>query len=457
MTDTRSTALPDIHRSDFPAGFLWGCSTSSYQIEGGVNEGGRGESIWDRFCATPGTIRDGSSGAVACDHYHRWPEDLDIARGLGANAYRFSIAWPRIFPRGRGAVPNAAGLDFYSRLVDGMLERGLQPWATLYHWDLPQALQDEGGWVARKTVDDFLAYTDAVTRHLGDRVKHWITHNEPWCTAFLGHQYGAHAPGLKDFRQAIQVCHHLLLSHGRAVPLIRANVKDAQVGITLSLHPIVPASASAADAAAVTRHDGLRNRWFLDPLHGRGYPADVLALLGSDVPQVQAGDMDAIATATDFLGINYYFPEEVADDPAGGAVRSRVVERHGVERTAFGWEVSPQGMVTLLDRVQRDYAPAQVYLTENGSTYDDVVLPDGRIEDAGRRSYLARHLEAAKTALAHGVPLKGYFAWSLLDNFEWAEGYVRRFGLTHVDYATQQRTLKASGHWYANFLKAGRP
>jgi beta-glucosidase len=240
------------------------------------------------------------------------------------------------------------------------------------------------------------------------------------------------------------------------VPLIRRNVPGAQVGITLSLHPIIGATDSAADAAAVVRHDGLRNRWFLDPLHGRGYPADVLELLGAHAPQEQPGDQQAIATATDFLGINYYFPEVVADDPAGGPGRTRVVERHGVERTAFGWEVSPEGMVTLLDRVQRDYAPSQVYLTENGSTYDDVVLPDGRIEDAQRRSYLARHLDAAKTALAHGVPLKGYFAWSLLDNFEWAEGYVRRFGLTYVDYATQQRTLKASGRWYAQFLNGGR-
>jgi beta-glucosidase len=446
--------LPPIRRSDFPPGFRWGCSTSSYQIEGAVHEDGRGESIWDRFCDTPGRIRDGSSGALACDHYHLWPQDLDLARNLGVNAYRFSIAWPRIFAAGRGGRPNAQGLDFYSRLVDGMLERGLEPWATLYHWDLPQALQDAGGWASRDTVAAFLEYTDAVTRHLGDRVKHWITHNEPWCTAFLGHHEGNHAPGVRNFKTALQVCHHLLLSHGEAVPVIRANAAAAQVGITLSLHPIVPTTDSAADAAAVRRHDGLRNRWFLDPLYGRGYPADILALLGNDAPTVQAGDLARIATGTDFLGVNYYFPEQVADAPGAGAIATRVVERHGVERTAFGWEVSPQGLVTLLDRVQQDYNPAQVYLTENGSTYDDVVLPDGSINDSQRRSYLARHLDAAGTAIACGVPLKGYFAWSLLDNFEWAEGYVRRFGLTHVDYATQKRTLKASGHWYADFLRS---
>jgi beta-glucosidase len=304
----------------------------------------------------------------------------------------------------------------------------------------------------RGTVDAFVDYTALVTRRLGDRVQHWITHNEPWCTAFLGHHEGGHAPGVRDLRTALQVCHHLLLSHGRALPAIHAASAGAQAGITLSLHPIAPASDSAADAAAAHRHDGLRNRWFLDPLHGRGYPADVWALLGDRVPTVQAGDLEAIAQPADFLGVNYYFPERVADAPGQGAIGTRVVESEGVERTAFGWEVSPQGMVTLLERVQRDYAPAHVFLTENGATYDDVVQPDGRILDEARRRYLERHLEAAREAIARGVPLEGYFAWSLLDNFEWAEGYTRRFGLTHVDYATQRRTLKASGLWYQRFL-----
>lgn len=443
--------LPTLNRREFGDDFLWGCATSSYQIEGAVHEDGRGESIWDRFCAKPGAIRDGSSGAVACDHYHRWPQDLDLAQSLGVNAYRFSIAWPRIQADGRGPG-NAKGLDFYSRLVDGMLERGLQPWATLYHWDLPQALQDAGGWNERATVDAFLDYTDIVTRHLGDRVKHWITHNEPWCTAFLGHQEGNHAPGIKNPKMAIQVVHHLLLSHGLAIPVIKRNSADAQVGITLSLHPIVAASDRAADAAAVVRHDGSRNRWFLDPLHGRGYPADVLALLGDDAPMMQVGDLDAIATPTDFLGVNYYFPEVVADAPGQGAIATRVVERANVERTAFGWEVSPEGLVTLLERITRDYAPARMYMTENGSTFDDVVQPDGSIDDVERRSYLARHIAASLEAIKRGVPLMGYFAWSLLDNFEWAEGYLRRFGITYVDYATQQRTLKASGRWYQAFL-----
>ncbi|MBL8311270.1 MAG: beta-glucosidase [Burkholderiales bacterium] len=444
--------LPTIQRGEFPADFLWGCSTASFQIEGANQEDGRGESIWDRFCATPGRIRDGSDGSVACDHYHRWPEDMDLARHLGVNSYRFSIAWPRIFPDGRGAQPNQKGIDFYSRLIDGMLERGLQPWATLYHWDLPQALQYEGGWANRATMDAFVAYTDSVTRRFGDRVKHWITHNEPWCTAFLGHHEGTHAPGVRDFKTSMQVCHHLLVSHGLAVPVVRSNVPNAKVGITLSLHPIVPATDSAADAAAAWRHDGSRNRWFLDPLYGRGYPADVTALLGRNAPEVLEGDFSAMATPTDFLGVNYYFPEVVTDAPGVRPINTRVIERANAERTAFGWEVSPDGMVTLLDRIQRDWNPNAIYITENGSTFDDVVLPDGSVDDIERRRYLVRHLIAAREALARGVALKGYFAWSLLDNFEWAEGYVRRFGLTYVDYATQKRTLKASGHWYARFL-----
>ncbi|CAM3737237.1 GH1 family beta-glucosidase [Roseateles saccharophilus] len=444
-------------RKDFPADFRWGVSTSSFQIEGGAREDGRGESIWDRFCAEPGRIRDGSNAEVACDHYHRWPQDLDMAKALGVNAYRFSIAWPRILPNGstgRGPV-NEAGLAFYDRLVDGMLERGLDPWATLYHWDLPQTLQEQGGWTSRDTVTAFLEYTDIVTRRLGDRVGHWITHNEPWCSCMMGYWEGVHAPGGRSLADAMQACHHVLLSHGQAVALIRRNSPDAQVGITLSLHPIAAASDSAADLAALQRHDGLRNRWFLDPLFGRGYPEDTLALLGEAAPRVEAGDLAAIAAATDFLGVNYYFPEVVQDDPdptTGGPTRTRLVEREGVERTGFGWEVSPQGLVDLLARIQRDYAPAVIQLTENGSTFEDVLTTEGRVHDTERLSYLQRHLAALRQAMDAGVPVKGYFAWSLLDNFEWAEGYLRRFGLAHVDYATQQRRLKDSGLWYGRFL-----
>ncbi|WP_295968593.1 MULTISPECIES: GH1 family beta-glucosidase [Pseudomonadota] len=442
---------PAPRRSDFAADFLWGCATSSYQIEGAGAVDGRVESIWDRFAATPGRIRDGSSGAVACDHYHRWPQDLDLGRDMGLNAYRFSIAWPRIFA-GVGARPNEKGLDFYSRLVDGMLERGLQPWATLYHWDLPQYLQDRGGWNERATVDAFVELADAVTRRLGDRVKHWITHNEPWCTAIIGNYEGWHAPGLTDLKTALQVCHHVLLSHGRAVPVIRANVPDAQVGLALSLHPLRAASERPEDHAAMQRHDGLRYRWFLDPLYGRGYPQATWDLVGHSAPHVEAGDLEAIAAPTDFLGVNYYFPEVVADDPAHQPFRTRVLAPTSGEITAMGWPVEPRGLAELLERVHRDYAPGPMYVTENGSSYEDTVAPDGAVHDAARKRYLQRHLAALRAAAAAGVPLKGYFAWSLLDNFEWAEGYQRRFGLVHIDYATQERRLKDSGRWYGAFL-----
>jgi beta-glucosidase len=439
-------------RSDFASDFLWGCATSSYQIEGAGSEDGRVESIWDRFAATPGKIRDGSNGAVACDHYHRWPEDFDIGRDMGLNAYRFSIAWPRIFGE-VGGKPNQKGLDFYSRLVDGMLERGLQPWATLYHWDLPQFLQDRGGWNERATVDAYLAFVDAITRRLGDRVQNWITHNEPWCTAIIGNFEGWHAPGLTDFKTALQVVHHVLLSHGKAVPLIRENVKDAKVGIALSLHPVRAASESLEDRAAMERHDGLRYRWFLDPLYGRGYPKATIEQVGEAAPIVLPGDMEAIAVKTDFLGVNYYFPETIANETGHAPLDAKVLPPQDVEATAMGWEVNPQGLAELLVRIEQDYHPGPIYITENGSCYEDSVGADGEIDDVKRRHYLMRHLATLKSAIADGVPVKGYFAWSLLDNFEWAEGYLRRFGLTHIDYTTQERRLKSSGKWYRSFLR----
>jgi beta-glucosidase len=458
MSTRNAESVLDVSRDDFPKHFRWGCSTSAYQIEGAVAHDGRGESIWDRFCETPGRIRDGASGEIACDHYHRWPEDLDLAADLGLNAYRFSIAWPRIYPTGDDAVANAKGLAFYSRLVDGMLARGLEPWPTLYHWDLPQALQDRGGWRQRDTVHAFAEFADVVHRHLGDRVMHWITHNEPWCSAFLGYRDGIHAPGLTDWKTALQACHHVLLSHGLAARAIKARAPQARVGIALSLHPEQPASGTAADADAATRHDGLRNRWFLDPLYGRGYPADVWRLFGSDAPTVALNDLATIATPTDFLGVNYYFPETIAHAAHDGPLAARVVARPGAEHTASGWEVSPDAMTMLLERVNRDYRPVQLVITENGASYDDNVGTDGLVSDPERRRYLARHLTALHTAIARGVPVAGYFAWTLMDNFEWTEGYTRRFGLAYVDFATQRRTLKLSGRWYRAFLNsdAGR-
>ncbi len=447
------TDLPTaIQRSDFASDFLWGVSTSAYQIEGAAAEDGRVPSIWDTFSATPGKVRDGSSGAVACDHYHRWEEDLDLAQSMGLNSYRFSIAWPRIF-NGVDAEPNAKGLAFYSKLVDGMLARGLQPWCTLYHWDLPQYLEDQGGWANRATVDAFLRYADVISKHLGDRVRHWITHNEPWCTAMHGNWDGMHAPGNKSLPLALQVCHNVLVSHGLAVPLIRANVPGAKVGIALSLHPVKAASDSAADQQAVVRHDALRNRWFLDSLYGRGYPELALQLVGQDAPQVLPGDMEAIAAPMDFLGVNYYFPEVVKDAPDQYPLRTAIVYPQDRQRTDFGWEVSPQGLVELLARVARDYPTGDLYVTENGSSYDDHLGADGAVNDTARRDYLIRHLAAVRDAIAAGGNIKGYFAWSLLDNFEWAEGYLRRFGLTYIDYPTQGRILKQSGRWYSAFLR----
>ena len=451
MTKHQSDLPAPLQRRDFGADFLWGCSTSAFQIEGAGAEDGRVKSIWDTFCEQPGAIRDGANGLVACDHYHRFEEDFDIAKSLGLNSYRFSIAWTRIFS-GTDAAPNEAGLAFYSRLVDAMLARGLAPWATLYHWDLPQYLQDQGGWARRETVDAFVRYVDVVTQRLGDRVKNWMTHNEPWCTAMHGNLDGMHAPGIRNVPIALQVCHHVLLSHGLATPVIRANVPGARVGIALSLHPVQAASTSVADQQALARHDTFRNRWFLDPLYGRGYPEQILGLLGADAPLVQDGDMQAIAVATDFIGVNYYFPEVVRDAPEGNFLKTEVVLPDGRERTDFGWEVHPAGLTALMLRIHQEYAPGDVYVTENGSSYDDVVQGDGSIDDEGRRYYLERHLAAVRAAQERGVPAKGYFAWSLLDNFEWSEGYLRRFGIVYVDFATQKRTLKKSGAWYRDFL-----
>lgn len=447
------TDLPTaIQRSDFASDFLWGVSTSAYQIEGAAAEDGRVPSIWDTFSETPGKIRDGATGAVACDHYHRWEEDLDLAQSMGLNSYRFSISWPRIF-NGVDAEPNAKGLAFYSKLVDGMLARGLQPWCTLYHWDLPQYLEDRGGWADRATVDAYLHYVDVMSKHLGGRVRHWITHNEPWCTAMHGNWDGMHAPGNKSLPLALQVCHNVLVSHGLAVPLIRANVPGAQVGIALSLHPVQAASDSLADQQAVVRHDVLRNRWFLDALYGRGYPELALQLVGQDAPTVLPGDMEAIAAPMDFLGVNYYFPEVVRHAPDQHPLRTSIVYPQDRQRTDFGWEVSPQGLIDLLERVARDYPTGDLYVTENGSSYDDHLTAGGAVNDTARRNYLIRHLAAMRDAIGAGGNIKGYFAWSLLDNFEWAEGYLRRFGLTYIDYPTQRRILKQSGQWYSAFLR----
>ncbi|HVL24977.1 MAG TPA: GH1 family beta-glucosidase [Thermomicrobiales bacterium] len=434
----------------FPEGFLWGAATAAYQIEGAVHEGGRGESIWDRFSHTPGKVLNGDTGDVACDHYHRWREDIGIMRELGLDAYRFSVAWPRILPNGRGQR-NDQGLDFYDRLVEGLLEAGIDPWITLFHWDLPQALEDEGGWVNRATIDAFAEYTDAITRRVGDRVTNWITINEPWVVSILGYMWGIMAPGRTDPKEALQVAHSLLVGHGRAVDVVRANVRDAKVGITLNLSHVYPNSDSADDERAARLVDGFSNRWFLDPVFKGEYPADMLELVGEGAPEVRDGDFDLTTRPTDFFGINTYFPTYAKADPQA-PFGAGMAERDG-EHTATGWLVEPQGFEDLLVRVQNDYDPPAIYVTENGAAYDDAPPVDGRVADPKRQAYIHGHLLAARRAIDAGAKLRGYFAWSLLDNFEWAQGYSKRFGVTYVDYGTQARTIKDSGRWYAEVIE----
>lgn len=442
----------------FPNNFLWGAATASYQIEGAWNEDGKGESIWDRFTHTPSNIADGSSGDRACDHYHRWQGDIELMQSLNLQAYRFSIAWPRILPQGRGQV-NQAGLDFYSRLVDGLLEAGITPFPTLYHWDLPQSLQDEGGWPARSTAEAFVEYADIMTRHLGDRVKHWITHNEPWVIAFLGHQIGEHAPGWQDWPAAIKASHHLLLSHGWAVPVIRGNSPGCEVGITLNFTLAFPASSSPADVDAARFFDGYINRWFLDPLYGRRYPADMVAdyatqghLPAEGLAFIQPNDWEAITVQTDFLGVNYYTRMVLGAESRQQNQSQSAFQGADLERTDMGWEVFPDGLYNLLNRLHFEYQPPKLYITENGASYSDGPDDTGHIDDRRRLDYLRQHFTVAHRAIQNGVPLAGYFVWSLLDNFEWAKGYVQRFGIVWVDYETLERTPKASALWYKDVI-----
>lgn len=438
-------------RVRFPDGFLWGAATAAYQIEGAAREDGRGESIWDRFSHTPGKTVNGDTGDVACDHYHRWQEDIAVMRELGLDAYRFSTSWPRILPAGHGAI-NRAGLDFYNRLVDGLLEAGIDPWITLFHWDLPQALEDRGGWVNRDTIEAFAEYTDVLTRRVGDRVRNWITINEPWVVAHLGYNWGVMAPGRQDLKEALQVAHSLLVAHGRAADVVRANVPGSRVGITLNLSHVYPDSDRQEDLEAAHTVDGFSNRWFLDPVMKGEYPADMVQLFGGAAPEVDRHDFELITRPTDFLGINSYNPQYAKAD-AGHPMGATVVEREG-EHTAMGWIVEPQGFEDLLVRVQNDYAPQAIYVTENGAAFEDPQPVAGRVADPRRTSYIRRHLLAAHRAIAQGTNLKGYFVWSLLDNFEWAFGYSKRFGITRVDYGTQERTIKDSGRFYAGVIEA---
>ncbi|MDX3324201.1 MULTISPECIES: GH1 family beta-glucosidase [Streptomyces] len=447
-----------------PADFRWGVATSSYQIEGAVSEDGRTPSIWDTFCRVPGAVHHAEHGDVACDHYHRMPEDVELIAGLGVDTYRFSLAWPRIQPGGRGPA-NAKGLDFYKRLVDELQGRGVTPWITLYHWDLPQELEDAGGWPARDTALRFAEYAMLAYEALGDRVEHWTTLNEPWCSAMLGYAYGAHAPGRTDLGDAMGAVHHLLLGHGLAAGQMReaAGSSPLELGITLNLGTATPETDSEADREACRRADGMGTRLYLDPIvHGR-YPADVvddLAAQGIELP-VQDGDLAAIATPLDVLGVNFYrgalfsgVTEDGSTTDTDGLPVVRGVERD-LPRTAMDWEITPGELTELLLRLQHDYALPTV-ITENGAAFDDTVAADGTVPDTHRTAYLADHIAAVSEARRQGADVRGYFAWSLMDNFEWAYGYDKRFGIVRVDYDTQVRTLKDSAKWYRDTIRLTR-
>ena len=445
---------PSQELDRLPADFVWGVATASYQIEGAVAEDGRSPSIWDIFSHTPGMVDGGDTGDTACDHYHRWPEDIGLMERLGVDAYRFSIAWPRVVPGADGAV-NAAGLDFYDRLTDALLAAGITPFPTLYHWDLPQVLQDRGGWPERETAERFAAYAGVVAERLGDRVQDWCTLNEPLCSAWIGHLEGRMAPGLTDLTAAVRASYHLHLGHGLAVQAIRAAAPDARVGIVNNLSPCEPATGSPEDQAAAVRADGHNNRWWLDPIHGRGYPQDMLEVYGLDLPE-RPGDLATIAAPLDWLGLNYYFRTVVAADPAGPAPYVRQVDPPGARHTGMDWEIHPDGLETLLLRLTEEYGARRILVTENGAAYPDVVRADGTVDDPERARFLEQHLAACARAVRKGAPVAGYFAWSLLDNFEWAYGYDKRFGLVHVDYPTQRRTIKGSGHRYTDLIRAHR-
>ncbi|HEY0000810.1 MAG TPA: GH1 family beta-glucosidase [Actinoplanes sp.] len=459
-TVTSTSAQPALAAISFPDGFIWGAATASYQIEGAAREDGRGPSIWDTFSRTPGRVFAGHTGDVACDHYHRYVDDVALMADLGLKSYRYSIAWPRIQPDGTGPV-NLRGLDFYDRLTDELLSKGIDPVVTLYHWDLPQTLEDLGGWTNRLTAEAFAEYAQIAYARLGDRVGTWTTLNEPWCSAYLGYGSGIHAPGRQDPAAVFAAVHHLLLGHGLAARALRSAGAES-VSITLNpaaVFPVDPANAADVNAARII--DGLSNRIFLDPLLLGKYPADMLQHMSrfTDLTFIKDGDLETINAPIDVLGINFYQPSYVSAKP--GAPGS--LDQPGSEGIAYrapdgpvtdmNWLIEPSALAKLLERIHRDYPGTAMLITENGAAYPEVPSADGEVHDTRRVQYLDGHLRACHDALAAGVDLRGYFVWSLMDNFEWAEGYAKRFGVVHVDYATQKRVLKDSAKWYREVIR----
>ncbi len=443
----------------YPRDFKWGTATSSYQIEGAPTAGGKGPSVWDTFSHIEGKINNGDTGDTACDHYHLWRNDIELLKNLGVNAYRFSISWPRIFPTGTENEPNQIGLDFYSRLVDTLLENQITPFITLNHWDIPQGLEDSGGWPERDIVHEFVKYSYHVSKHLGDRVKNWITHNEPWCVSYLGYIEGRKPPGLiNKWPKSLATAHHLLLSHGMAIPEIRNNSKQSEVGITLNLNTAIPASGSTYDEDACRFYDGQFNRLYLNPLYKNEYPDDVFEYLKtksliseSDLNFIKLGDLNIISTKTDFLGVNYYSRAVIRNE--------EIDEKNNLPRnvemgpeTDFGWEIYPPGIYDLLMRLKNEYKVQNIYITENGCSYGDAPSLEGKIEDNRRIEYHQSHLTELKRTMDDGAPCNGYFAWSLIDNFEWAQGFSQRFGLIWVDFETLERIPKDSYYWYKEYI-----
>ena len=445
-----------ISELQFPADFLFGVATAAYQIEGAVLEDGRGASIWDTFSHTPGRVHNGDTGDVACDHYHRWASDLDLMASMGVDAYRFSIAWPRLFPRGKGQL-NTRGLAFYDRLIDGCLERGMKAYPTLYHWDLPQALADKGGWKNRGTADAFADYAATVMDHYGDRISAVSTFNEPWCSSILSHLYGIHAPGEKNLDAALAVLHGQHVAHGLSVQAMRASRDTVPLGIVLNLQSLYPATDKDRDVEACQRHETFHNGLFLDPLFKGEYPAEAIKHLGDRLPEGWQDDLNTIAQPLDYWGLNYYTPFHIADaaDKDADYPASIQIDKPDVVRTDIGWEVDGKSFYDLLVDINERYTLPPCYITENGAAYNHDIK-GGQIADQPRIDYMQQHLGAVRDAIGAGVDIRGYFAWSLMDNFEWAEGYTMRFGLIHVDYGTQTRTLKQSAHWYQALIEENR-